>query len=55
MAAESILEEPDLKRCGDFHGHMCGGLALGYKASKAGREWLREKRSRFPGLFWKAH
>ena len=46
MTAESILEEPDLKRCVDFHGHMCGGLALGYKASKAGLEWLREKRSR---------
>lgn len=45
MTTENILADPDLKKCVDFHGHICGGLALGYKASKAGLEWLREKKS----------
>ncbi|MFH1153466.1 MAG: FmdE family protein [Pseudomonadota bacterium] len=35
----------DLQRCVDFHGHMCGGLAMGYRASKAAMEWLREHRA----------
>lgn len=29
----------------DFHGHVCPGLALGFKAATAGMAWLKEHRS----------
>lgn len=35
----------DFKRCIEFHGHVCGGLAIGYKASKAAMAWLKEHRA----------
>lgn len=40
------LMTDDFKKCVDFHGHICGGLAFGYKASKAALEWLEENRAR---------
>ncbi len=45
MGAEEILSSDDFKKCADFHGHVCPGLAIGYQASKAGLEWLRENRA----------
>ncbi|CAN2041954.1 formylmethanofuran dehydrogenase subunit E [Candidatus Magnetomoraceae bacterium gMMP-15] len=45
MKAENILSTEDFKKCLDFHGHLCPGLSLGYKAAKAGMEWLKENRS----------
>ena len=45
MKAEDILSSEDFKKCADFHGHICPGLAIGYRASKAGLEWLKENRS----------
>ncbi|ROQ93196.1 FmdE family protein [Desulfosoma caldarium] len=33
------------RRCVDFHGHECPGLALGYKASRFAMEKLREDRA----------
>ncbi len=35
----------DFRRCVDFHGHICPGLAIGYRAAKAGMEWLAAKRA----------
>jgi len=35
----------DFEKCADFHGHICPGLAIGYRASKAGMDWLKEHRS----------
>jgi formylmethanofuran dehydrogenase subunit E len=35
----------DLQKCVDFHGHQCPGLAIGYRATKAGMGWLRENRA----------
>ncbi len=35
----------DFEKCTDFHGHICPGLAIGYRASKAGMNWLKEHRS----------
>jgi len=35
----------DFQKCVDFHGHVCPGLVIGYRAAKAGIEWLREKRA----------
>lgn len=43
--AEGIPLSEDLKKCVEFHGHLCPGLAVGYKASKAGLEWLKENRA----------
>jgi len=45
MNVQEIMESDDFKRCEDFHGHVCGGLAIGYIAATAGLEWLREKRA----------
>ena len=45
MNAQQILQSEDFKRCEAFHGHVCGGLAIGYLAASAGMDWLREKRA----------
>jgi len=45
MNAQQIMERDDFKRCETFHGHVCGGLAIGYVAAKAGMEWLEEQRA----------
>ena len=42
--AQQIMESDDFKRCADFHGHVCGGLAIGYQAATAGMDWMKEKR-----------
>jgi len=43
--AQRILQSSDFKRCETFHGHVCGGLAIGYVAATAGLAWLKEKRA----------
>ena len=45
MNAQQIMQSEDFKRCEAFHGHVCGGLAIGYLAATAGLDWLREKRA----------
>ena len=35
----------DFEKCVDFHGHICPGLSIGYRASQAGMEWLKEHRA----------
>jgi formylmethanofuran dehydrogenase subunit E len=35
MTAEEILRSEAFKRCAEFHGHVCPGLAIGFKAAKA--------------------
>ena len=35
----------DFRKCVDFHGHICPGLVMGYRAAKAGLQWLRENRA----------
>ncbi len=45
MNATRIMEHEDFKRCEAFHGHVCGGLAIGYVAATAGLAWLKEKRA----------
>ncbi len=35
----------DYQRCVDFHGHDCPGLAIGYRAAKAGLGFLGEDRA----------
>ena len=45
MKTEDPLEREDFKKCVDFHGHVCPGLAIGYVAGKTGLEWLKENRA----------
>ncbi|MBU2054259.1 MAG: TraR/DksA C4-type zinc finger protein [Proteobacteria bacterium] len=40
----------DYQRCVAFHGHDCPGLAIGYRAAKAGLAFLREDRAEDEGL-----
>jgi formylmethanofuran dehydrogenase subunit E len=45
MDAKQIMASDAFKRCEAFHGHVCGGLAIGYRAATAALEWLKEKRA----------
>lgn len=45
MTAQKILNSDEFKKCLDFHGHLCPGLSIGYKAASAGMEKLKEQRS----------
>jgi formylmethanofuran dehydrogenase subunit E len=45
MTYQEILSKDEFKKCLEFHGHLCPGLAIGYKAAEAGLEWLRENRA----------
>jgi formylmethanofuran dehydrogenase subunit E len=35
MTVEEILSSEAFKRCAEFHGHICPGLAIGFKAAQA--------------------
>jgi len=45
MNAQEIMNSEDFKQCVAFHGHVCPGLSIGYKAAKAALAWLKENRS----------
>ena len=45
MTAKQILNSEDFKRCQAFHGHLCPGLSIGFRAAKAAMDWLAERRS----------
>lgn len=45
MKGREILSSEDFKKCAEFHGHTCPGLAIGYRAAKAGLERLRKGRA----------
>ena len=45
MIREKEFVPEDFQKCVDFHGHVCPGLAIGYRAAKAGMEWLSAKRA----------
>ncbi len=44
MTAHEIINSEAFKKCEAFHGHICPGLAIGYRASRAGMDWLKENR-----------
>ncbi len=46
MEAIEIEKYRGLKECVAFHGHLCPGLAIGYRASLVGMDRLREQRSK---------
>ena len=43
MNAQEILENTEFKKCLEFHGHLCPGLSMGYRAATAGMAYLKEK------------
>ncbi len=45
MESRDPFETKDFKKCADFHGHICPGLAIGYRSSKRALEWLKENRA----------
>lgn len=45
MTATEIMQSKEFKKCEDFHGHVCPGLAIGFQASMLALSWLEEKRS----------
>jgi formylmethanofuran dehydrogenase subunit E len=45
MKAEEILSSPDFKRCESFHGHICPGLALGYRSARLALDHLKAARA----------
>lgn len=46
MTAQQIMDSQDFKRCVDFHGHICPGLSIGYKAAKVAMDRLAEVRAK---------
>ena len=45
MNAEEILNSPDFQRCEAFHGHLCPGLALGYRSARLAMDHLAATRA----------
>lgn len=45
MTKKDIQSSEDWKKAVDFHGHVCPGLAIGFKAAQAGMQWLKEHRA----------
>ena len=45
MTADDILSSEEFNRCVYFHGHICPGIAIGYRASLVALDWLKEKLS----------
>ncbi|MEE4359354.1 MAG: FmdE family protein [Desulfococcaceae bacterium] len=45
MKAQEIMNSEEFKKCENFHGHVCPGLAMGFRAAKAAMDYLKEKRS----------
>jgi formylmethanofuran dehydrogenase subunit E len=45
MKAKDIIAGENFQKCIDFHGHLCPGLSLGFRASQAGMEWLDSERA----------
>ena len=45
MGRKDYFNSEEFKKCADFHGHICPGLSIGFRAAKAGMEWLKENRA----------
>jgi formylmethanofuran dehydrogenase subunit E len=45
MSAEKILESKEWRKCIEFHGHTCPGIALGFRAAQAGLERLKANKA----------
>jgi formylmethanofuran dehydrogenase subunit E len=45
MSEHDVVASQDWKKAVDFHGHVCPGLAIGFRAAQLGLERLREQRA----------
>jgi len=45
MTGEDVFNSSAFQKCVAFHGHFCPGLSIGFRAAKAGLDWLAENRS----------
>lgn len=45
MDAETIMDSDEFKKCVAFHGHLCPGLCIGYRAAAEGLARVRAQRS----------
>ena len=45
MNAQQIMDSEAFRKCVDFHGHICPGLSIGYKAAKVAMGKLEEGRA----------
>ena len=45
MHAENMMTGDDFQKCVAFHGHLCPGLSLGYRAAKTAMARLAENRA----------
>jgi len=41
MSVDDIINSEAFKKCEVFHGHICPGLAIGYRAATAAMAWLQ--------------
>lgn len=45
MKEAYIPSDPQYQKCAEFHGHVCPGLSIGFRAAQAGMDWLKENRA----------
>ena len=45
MDAQQILDSEEFKKCAEFHGHVCPGLSIGYRAAKLALDRIAETRA----------
>ncbi|MBM4331998.1 MAG: formylmethanofuran dehydrogenase [Deltaproteobacteria bacterium] len=45
MKEAYVLSEQQYHKCMEFHGHVCPGLSIGFRAAQAGLDWLKENRA----------
>lgn len=45
MKVEDVLNREDFKRCLEFHGHLCPGVSIGYRAARAAMDYLAAQRA----------
>jgi len=45
MGISDPFQAEDFRKCAAFHGHICPGLSIGYRASQRAMEWLKENRA----------
>ena len=45
MNAQDIMNSAEFQRCAAFHGHICPGLSIGFRAAQTAMQRLREDRS----------
>ena len=45
MTAQKVSDREDFKRCLEFHGHLCPGVSIGYRAARAAMDRLAAQRA----------